>query len=307
MDLSCMKIIQSFWSKPFISRYPNDPTNRSRGGWISERIFLMSFALSCLRLKEFYKDVELVTDSIGKQLLIDYLGLPYSKYSTELESISEYHQSLWAIGKLYTYSLQQVPFLHVDNDVFIWHPFENRLLKSDIIAQNQEGKFKMDYYEIICREIREHFTYIPDVANKYVMNNGEINGVSGYNAGIFGGRDFSFFRELSQLAFNTLSANELQLNKINLGLLNMFLEQSLFFCLSLKKNKSVSTMLDRISPDFRELLDFSKIPSTKYIHTVGDSKRLLVTNEQVYLRLKIEYPFYFDRINDYCNEQSGLL
>lgn len=42
----------------------------------------MSWALSCLQLKQSYDKVELVTDSEGAELLINKLHLPYTSCKT---------------------------------------------------------------------------------------------------------------------------------------------------------------------------------------------------------------------------------
>jgi hypothetical protein len=39
----------------------------------------MSWALSCLSLREHYDEVELYTDSAGYHILIEVLQLPYTK------------------------------------------------------------------------------------------------------------------------------------------------------------------------------------------------------------------------------------
>ncbi len=80
----------------------------------------MSWTLSCLNLRKFYENVELVTDEVGYRYLIEKLKLPYSSVRVELDCINTYPSSLWAIGKLYTYGIQNEPFIHVDGDVYIW-------------------------------------------------------------------------------------------------------------------------------------------------------------------------------------------
>lgn len=105
-----MKIIQSLWSKPSLIT----------GGWSEKTFYYMSWALSCLKLKEFYNSVELFTDKKGKEFLIDRLQLPYDKVNIVLDDLNEFNSRLWALGKIYTYSIQHEPFIHVDGDVYIY-------------------------------------------------------------------------------------------------------------------------------------------------------------------------------------------
>ena len=83
-----MKIIQSFWSKPFENPFDDSFESRFMGGFPLKRYFIYTWALSILRLKEHFNKIHLVTDDFGKQLMIDALGFPYSTFSTELNEIS---------------------------------------------------------------------------------------------------------------------------------------------------------------------------------------------------------------------------
>ena len=67
-----MKIIQTFWTAE------QDPLKHSFG-WTHPEYNLMSWALSCLSLREHYDEVELYTDSAGYHILIEVLQLPYTK------------------------------------------------------------------------------------------------------------------------------------------------------------------------------------------------------------------------------------
>ena len=51
------RIVQSYWSKA----YQNTPNS----GWAFRESHYMSWELSCLQLKQFYDEIELVTDSEG--------------------------------------------------------------------------------------------------------------------------------------------------------------------------------------------------------------------------------------------------
>jgi len=57
-----MKIIQSFWTKPYLHNVSDGIFN---GGWPNERTHAISWAYSLLKLKEFHNDVMLITDDAG--------------------------------------------------------------------------------------------------------------------------------------------------------------------------------------------------------------------------------------------------
>ena len=58
-----MRIVQTFWTAG------QDPLKHAFG-WLHPEYNLMSWALSCLSLREHYDEVALYTDSEGKRILI---------------------------------------------------------------------------------------------------------------------------------------------------------------------------------------------------------------------------------------------
>ncbi|MCI1683929.1 MAG: hypothetical protein LKI39_15455 [Bacteroides sp.] len=127
------KIVQSYWTEAYRSS-PNR-------GWAFRETHYMSWALSCLQLKQFYDEVELVTDSEGAELLINKLHLPYTSCKTTLDKLSGKNPALWTLGKIAAYEEQEKPFIHVDGDIYIWKPFPNRIENAGILAQNVEKNY----------------------------------------------------------------------------------------------------------------------------------------------------------------------
>ena len=64
-----MRIVQTFWTAG------QDPLKHAFG-WLHPEYNLMSWALSCLSLREHYDEVALYTDSEGKRILINKLRFP---------------------------------------------------------------------------------------------------------------------------------------------------------------------------------------------------------------------------------------
>ncbi|MCD8029667.1 MAG: hypothetical protein LUF85_02210 [Bacteroides sp.] len=186
-----MKIIQSLWSKPATET----------GGWSHQAFYLMSWALSCLKLKEFYDSVELYTDKKGKELLIDTLQLPYDKVHVVLDDLNEYNPTLWALGKVYTYSLQKEPFLHVDGDVYIWDKFPDSFAQAPLIAQNKEENYE---HNILYAKqlVANGFEFEPYLNPRYDPDIIEAN------AGILGGNDIDFFQLYTNKVFEFIATNK---------------------------------------------------------------------------------------------------
>src|SRR4051812_45760022 len=107
-----MRAVWSFWSKPWRAR--------TGGTWRTERHHLLGWILSFEAARKHYPDTELITDDEGAQLLIDRLGLAFSRVSTSLNRLAAHDPRRWILGKLYAYREQSEPFVHLDTDVFLW-------------------------------------------------------------------------------------------------------------------------------------------------------------------------------------------
>lgn len=280
-----MKILHSYWSKPYFDRAAD------KGGWFHNLFHYMSCALSCLTFSKYYH-IELITDKAGKELFIDKLRLPYSSVKVILDDLNGYPSYLWAIGKLYSYSIQNEPFIHVDNDIFVWGKLDSDIMKSPLIAHNLEVAYPNN--KELFNDIKLNFLYVPqvliDTFNKY-------NDVVEINAGVFGGHDIEFIREYTKEGFKFVDCN---LDRIPMlerpGMFNIIYEQFLFYSMALNKNKQIKYLIDRqIDENFLGVTDFWETPQkTKYIHTVGMYKTWYMIGEQMAQRLWFEYPEYYN-------------
>jgi hypothetical protein len=125
-----MRAVWSFWSKPF--------QRRGQRTWTSAAHHLYAWVLSVETAKQHYAETQLYTDDAGAQLLVEKLGLRFSQVSTALNVLAGTDPDWWALGKLYTYGLQDAPFVHIDNDAFLWKPLPERLTHAAVFAQNPE-------------------------------------------------------------------------------------------------------------------------------------------------------------------------
>ena len=286
-----MRIIHSFWSKPTLERSDWRHDDRQKGGWYDTPYNYISWALSCLLFKKHYGAIDLFTDQKGKEILVDRLGLPYDQVHVVLDRLNHYHPDLWAISKLFTYQLQDEPFLHVDSDVFVWKRF-GQVDNADLISQNEDLGY--EYYQRIWHQIRTHFDYIPDYMREDFQKYPEIRAC---NAGVFGGHDIDFIKEFAYEAFKFLKRNQKNYHKVILGYSVLIYEQYLFACLARKRNKEVTYLFPRMSMDFKEVSDFATHPRTNhYIHTVGGMKKKEYVADCMSRQLLLEFPDYYYRI-----------
>jgi hypothetical protein len=287
-----MKIVQSFWTKPSLKQGNLNTSDRNRGGWTDKKYNYMSWALSCLQFRKNYEEVELVTDEWGSNLLIDKLGLPYTSVKVVLDELNDYHPDLWALGKIYAYSIQDRPFIHADGDIFVYEGLGHQIEKAALTAQNIEDGFS--YYEEILKRIDASFEYIPDVLNRFRAKNNRVVAV---NAGIIGGTDVDFMKEYSKCALDFVDKNLGKLDHINIGMFNTVFEQFLFYAMAEDQGKEISFLLTDVNHAFDGLAEFTGIPNkNKYVHTVGLYKRFNYIGDLLAHRLQLDYPGYYYKI-----------
>lgn len=270
-------------------------------GWAAPEYHLMGWALSCLQLKHFYKDVDLYCNSKAGSLLIDQLGLPYSNVHVTHDDFNIVNEKLWALPKVFTYSLQDEPFLHLDGDFFLFKKLPDSLLGGELIAQNIE--VASNYYLTTQTELMKHFTYFPDCVKKDFDSTNSFRAV---NAGILGGSNIAFIKEYTELAFKYINKNARQLFSINADMFNVFFEQHLFYSLAKEKDLPVKFLIDGIIIDnqYKHLGDFHEVPCNKnYLHLIGQYKKDEYTCRLMALKLRQLYPEYYYRIIALCKTE----
>jgi hypothetical protein len=126
-----MRAVWSFWSKPFNAHH--------KRVWRSELHHLLAWVLSVECARRHYSRTVLVTDAEGARLLVDRLGLPFTTVTTTLNALDGADPEWWVLGKLWAYRAQTDPFIHLDNDVFLWKRLPDTLERAPVCAQNPES------------------------------------------------------------------------------------------------------------------------------------------------------------------------
>ncbi len=294
-----MKIVQTFWSG---SHNTNKPLHMT-GGWASSEYNWMSWALSTLLLRRHYDQLELYTDKVGKKILVDTLKLPYTKTHIVFDSSSKIHPKLFALAKIHTYSLQEEPFVHIDGDLFLWNPLPERLKSAGLIASNPE--VDLFFNKNILDDMEEHFEHIPEHLRN--LNHGEH--IFSSNAGIFGGSNTDFIKKYCAQANQIVKQNVTSLNKVDLGLLNMLIEQiSLFYLANQENIKTTYCVPEPVNhPLYKDYWRFADIPHVAMIHPVGGCKRIPYVLSHLARRLQLEFPKMYYHILQCCKNDGMQL
>jgi hypothetical protein len=291
------KIVQTFWS----GNQSADTYLFNNGGWLSAEYHWMAWALSCLQIRQFYPLLELVTDAVGEAFFRDTLALPYTNIIPALDVLNQYDKRLWALAKIYSYSLQNEPFIHMDGDVFIWKKLNQNLEQAELIAQNFEVDFP--FYQSPLRIIERHFKDVPACMLKELENNTVIYSC---NMGITGGYNLDIFKEYKDLAFRFITANETNLSKVEINHVNICVEQFLYYALSKSKGITPTYLVEKeFDPTYPNYADFHEVPhQTWYIHAMAEYKCKPEVCHHLARRLRKDFPEYYYRIIDLCLNQG---
>ncbi|HEX6432055.1 MAG TPA: DUF6734 family protein [Niastella sp.] len=288
-----MKLVQTFWSAEA------NPT-KHHFGWRTPMHHIMSWALSCLKLKEQYDDLHLYTDQQGYEILINYLQLPYKSVHVCFNNFLTPGGHHWALAKMYTYAAQEGAFIHVDGDVFIWKKFDEALENAHLIAQNFE--VGTDYYKSMLGTIKKHLRFVPDCLAKEWEN----GSVFSYNAGVLGGNDPDFFKHFYATAIKLVQGFEQSFPMD----INFVFEQLLFYALAKERNIPVTCYFKQTFTDKgytkEHMMDFTAVPCRmQYLHLIGEYKRDEETCDLLGRTLLKEYPRYFFKIVTLFNGQHN--
>lgn len=152
----------------------------------------MRWALSATLAKRHYGHIELHTDTLGKQVLVDTLRIPYDEVFLTLDEIGpEIRPNLWAYGKLLAFraaALRGAPFLHIDDDVFLFKKLPDEIVTSPVVCQCFEA---FNYYRASLGRMTQ------DQREQATLPESEW---AAFNTGIFGGTDLKFIVSYAEKA-----------------------------------------------------------------------------------------------------------
>ncbi len=187
-----MRAVWSFWSEPFRTHYG--------GVWGTPLNHALAWVVSVMTASRHYSDTLLVTDSAGARMLVDQLRLPFAEVSTELDRLRGYDPGWWVLGKLTAYRLQTTPFVHVDNDAFLWKRLPARLETAPVLAQHPEIYAPgQDIYR--PQDVEHAFAETGGVLPvEWQWARAQGPGLTAENCGIVGGCDVAFLRHFTETA-----------------------------------------------------------------------------------------------------------
>lgn len=288
-----MRAVWSFWNRPFVAR-----TGRS---WHSPVHHLLAWGLSLSCARQHYPDTMLVTDSAGKKLLVDSLGLEFAEVSTELDRLRDADPGWWALGKLIAYSIQDRPFIHIDTDVFLWKPLPPKAAEAPVLAQCPEYFHRNA--DRGMREISQAFaacgTPLP-VEWEWAISR-EDTWVREENCGVVGGCRADFLRHYAQTAadliLNPANAAAWQSveHKSNMAVEQFFLAACVDFHRRHPASPFWGVRTGYVFPTWDDAVNPNCATRVGFTHLLGDSKSSAAVARRLEMRVSRDDPAFLRR------------
>lgn len=295
-----MKTIQTLWCGDRELKY-------SAFWWNNAEYNLMSWALSCMSIKEQSEKITLYADSQGARVLADKLKLPYDEVIVNLD---DFHclSCHWALAKVKTYSLQTEPFIHIDGDIFLPRPLSEEVLKGRIIAQNKEQC--TEYYGGMIKRFLsiENLKLSPLFEQALRGNN-----IPSYNLGFCGGRDTEFFGRFCEEVFRFFKDNDFNGDRFRFSDIsaNVIFEQIFFSVMARHEGIDISTVYPETIRDNgytrNDFCDLTHYEQKQFIHILGGHKRTQEICDMVETTLLRKYPDAYERIAELFPERHKRL
>lgn len=294
-----LKAVWSFWSKPFRAHHHRV--------WASEKHHLLAWVLSTQTARRHYHPIELHTDDAGARMLVDGIGLEFDRVCTSLNALHARDPEWWALGKLYAYRAQAEPFVHLDNDVFLWQPLPAGLESAPVLAQNPEyfipgqSYYQPEAFEWALAGIED--AWLPPEWQWY-----RANGMAqrAECCGVFGGNRVDFIRHFAAQAIRLIEHPGNQLGWQHLGDKighNILFEQYLLAaCVEFHQAHSNSPFRDVAIRHLFSSTDEAFDPETAarmgYTHLIADAKRNWQLAGRIETRVARDYPRHYQRCLD---------
>jgi hypothetical protein len=269
-----MRAVWSFWSEPF-----RGEKGRS---WQSPLHHLLAWGMSIRLARKYFPETALVTDTSGKKLLVDALGLPFTHVSTELDDYRRCNPGWWSLSKVVAYRAQQQPFIHLDTDVFLWKPLPAAMLAASVFAQCPEDHPPLDTSwcpEDVERAFARHNLTLP-IEWEWVRSRSP-HCFREANCGIMGANRVDFIQYFASLSLD-LMTNPIhapawaELSDLSgyMMLTEQFLLDACFeFHRSHPQSPFRGMHMRYLFPSFAEAYNHEAASRVGFTHLLGDAKR----------------------------------
>jgi hypothetical protein len=275
-----MKALQSFRSDSI------RPALEAIGGtaMIRGKVFMM--ALSAATIARYYDNFEFITDDAGKNL-VEECKFPYTKVISVGENFDS-DSAFWVHSKFQAY-LDSKPFIHFDNDIFLWKELPKWTHTAGILATHSESAAWPKYEEWL-NNVKALFPNMPKFHEEYYLNRMPIN------MAIFGGNDIAAINNYAKEVLDIVEKdmnnfkhfNDEERNKKAYGLMPVIEQLWGSYLLQSKQGKVVKFLLTEREAFYNlnnEDVKFTHMQSAK-ITLEKDPKKLFEVMSKIDKHLK---------------------
>ena len=246
--------------------------------WTAPRRWLQQgglalWSLSALHLSRRFRELALVADGHGIELLSERLGLPFM--DVELMPKTAPWTALtnvWALGKLFAVAHEVKPFIHFDADVLVTAALPERVLRAQVTFERPVCHLSDPCPEVVSNLVLPAVWQSAIAAGKRTQ----------WGCGMMGGTDAVRLSTWAAAALRVAETNAELLKERHGGRASMFLEQwsaARAFAVG-----DVEPLFRREHPDSRDEFFGS------YLHLGGNTKVSVRNIERVADALEREWP-----------------
>jgi len=287
--------------KAVFSYFNPDESFGNKCGFAKYSDFLYTTAFSIYCASKHFKEVQFISSDWGVDVIKE-LKLPITEYSNKLNKMKSVSKFFWAYGKLIAYCEQTKPFVHLDNDVFLWNPLPDYILNARLCFQSLEP-FDLPGYHYY-KLLRPSFNAAP-VKPKAIADNPVTD--FAYNCGICGGHDLEFFKEWKKCSEEYIFAPENQdifFKKFWDVLIHQNLFHEQYFLASLIKKHNLRSEVRILNKDAMKINDDCPPGKPRYVHLWGTGKLNSDRMAKVQLSLLYQNRALFERVRKFCEKNN---
>ena len=287
--------------KAVFSYFNSDESYTNKCGFHKYSDFIFTTVLAILCASRHFKEVQFFSTTWGVELFKQF-KLPITSYSAKLNSMKNVSRFFWAYGKLIAYCEQKKPFVHIDNDVFLWKPLPDYILNARLCFQSHEP-FNAEGYKYY-NKLKACWREAP-VRPQVIVDN-EVTDFA-YNCGICGGSDLKFFKEWKKCSEGYIFAHENE-NLFYGDFAEMLIHQNLFheqyFAASLIKKHNLRGEVKVLHENAMAINGDVPKENPKYTHLWGTTKKDDGKMAKVRMTLFYMDKVLFDRIDTFCRKNN---
>lgn len=273
-----VKALYTFWSKPL---------RENLARCHSEKNFIMMFIYSMLWSAKWFDKVELNTDNYGYNIFRSF-ETEKIKIKNTLNNFEDLDSYLfWAYPKIFSLTLQDEPFIHIDGDIFIFRKLKDTLFSGDFGFQNlEETYFKRTYEKIVkfCDSVlkTKPIEWNPNLNSS--INCGLMYFKNPEDAKYFHDQIKKYFIDLDQEIADKIKKELKEIIKTTYVTYPLVFEQYYLNCLLREKEVNYLLDLEQVKKE-----EQGELTIQGYVHLIEDKNNPIYLNN-IELRFQLEFP-----------------